>query len=277
MGIVTDEKLTVTRVQTGTLADGQIQLGDVVKKVNSHVVTDRDHLFKLLQRCSTTQLTLVRSSGKSEELAAARLHPDLEKLFTRRAGFDYSIQDVDCAQHAGKPLGLILATINHGVYTKAVRSGSVAEIFFKKSDRILLINGTPLSDTKVARAIIQQSQGRFRAIVERATSEEAKKEVRQLEETARAIAPAQAPASVQAAASPAAAAQPQPNDMPQDVQEIVAEERRRRRASNSGGKSILLRSPSIENIRVSVDDIPKVHPIASDVDPNKILRKTPRG
>ncbi|MCP3668562.1 MAG: hypothetical protein GY696_39790 [Gammaproteobacteria bacterium] len=48
LGLLTDEKMMVTRVQAGTMADGQIQLGDIMQKVNGYQIRDKVW-FKHLQ------------------------------------------------------------------------------------------------------------------------------------------------------------------------------------------------------------------------------------
>ncbi len=225
----------------------------------------KDHFFQLLSRCCPTRLTFVRNTGRTEELAASQLPSELEKLVQRRSGFEYPLVEVDAAQHPGKTLGLILCTRQHKVYVTAAKQGTIAGNFFKPSDRILALNSVPVSDREVARALIVSSKGKFNAVIERAATEIAKREVKQLEESYRAEVAKQ---TVQA--------KRRVSDMPQDVQQIVEAQRERMKSPGPEKRAILQRTTSNDK-KVTVTPGHQEVEIASDVDPTKKLRIVPRG
>ncbi len=267
MGVETDETLMVTRVQAGTVADGKMNLGDVIKKVNGHTVNDKNHFYQLLQKCYPTNLTVVRNDTLAEKLAASQLPQNLEKMVHRRSGFEYPLTEVDCTKFPGKQLGLTLATRYHKVYVTQARAGTIAGNFFKVGDRVIILNGAPVSDREVAKKLIVNSGGRFQAVVERPANDSAVREVRQVEIT------------YKAEAAKAALAAKTCN-MPSDIVNIVTEARKKNKDSKSeeseGPKRILKRTPSNSNRNLTFSPGHQEVAIASDVDPAKRLRNVPR-
>ncbi|MCP3668563.1 MAG: hypothetical protein GY696_39795 [Gammaproteobacteria bacterium] len=162
-------------------------------------------------------------------------------------------------------MGLVLVTRQHKVFVTGAKEGTIAGHYFKVTDRVLLVSGTPVSDREVARALILSSKGKFQAVVERAVTDAAIMEVKQLEEAYRAEVARQV-------------AQAKADDMPRDVQDIVAKQRDKLKQKPEEKKKILQRSPSSESLKkVSVTQGHEEVDIASDVDPQKKLRTVPRG
>ncbi len=263
MGLMTDDKLTVTRVQEGTIAEGKIQLGDVLQRVNGYPIRDKTHFFLLLNRCYPTQLTISRMTIRPRHGVPLAL----ERLFHRKPGYEYPMVEVDCSQYPGKLFGLILATKYHKVYvadTKAEMK-SVSSIFFKVSDKILIVNGTPVSDKEVAKKLIVGSRGRFQAVIERPVSDAAKREVRLLEESYKQEVHRQQQKSTKLA-------------YPPDVVIIAQKQRERMKNPLPELPKILKRTPAVRDPRkrVKLNQSYVEISIPRDVSTKKKLRPVPR-
>lgn len=102
---------------------------------------------------------------------------ELERFITRRPGFDYLLVKMDWTANKNKPLGVILATRERQVVVASLRPNSHGVEKFLVLDRVIAIDGIPVSAHRVAKDLILKNDGKFAALVQRPTTPETKAEL----------------------------------------------------------------------------------------------------
>ncbi|VDM58220.1 unnamed protein product [Angiostrongylus costaricensis] len=95
LGATPNDKLIITKVQEGTIADGKLKIGDQILKVNGQSIADQNSFFKALRFAPpVARLSIIRDHKKAEELEARVRIPEARaKLIQRRDGFAYFVGD----------------------------------------------------------------------------------------------------------------------------------------------------------------------------------------
>ncbi|KAI6206853.1 hypothetical protein M3Y94_00961600 [Aphelenchoides besseyi] len=259
LGATPNEKLVITKVQPGTVADGKLKMGDQVLMLNNTKVEDKNHFFNLLRYAPPVAiLHIIRDEKRAEELEAkVHIPADRAKLIQRRDGFEYlvspktltcssSVQLVKIEWKSGGPkLGLGIRHYQNRVLVSRCDPGTLAAVQLKVGDHIIDVDGKPVTDKDVAREMLLkslQTQHFASMVIERPESMEAK----HWTQTALAANPQQPPSVA----------------MNSDVRDIAAKERAKLKAKPAAPKSILGRSSGQRKVQI-VDKVGE-HVIASD-------------
>uniref|UniRef100_A0A915PZX2 PDZ domain-containing protein n=1 Tax=Setaria digitata TaxID=48799 RepID=A0A915PZX2_9BILA len=229
LGAVPNDKLVIVKVQPGTLADGNIKVGDQVLKLNNTVVQNCDHFFQLLRfapPCAT--ITLIRDERKAAELEAKVLiPPERAKFITRRDGYIYFVARIEW-KPGGPKLGLGIKHYQNRVLVSRCDPNSLASQQLQVGDHLIDIDGHPVTDKDVCRELLLKSLQARRfvtSVVERPETMEARHWV----QTALTASSAQAPSVA----------------MNSDVRAIAARERQKLHKITAPKKSCLRRSNSM--------------------------------
>ncbi|CAB3406536.1 unnamed protein product [Caenorhabditis bovis] len=178
LGAVPNDKLVITKIQSGTIADGKLRIGDQVKKVNGTECKNMNDFFRALRFAApVARLTVVRDEKKAEELEA-RVHipEDRAKIIQRREGYIYEMATLTWVQN-GPKLGLGIKHFQNRVLVSRVDPGSLAEKCLVVGDHLCDVDGVPVTDKDVARDLLVkniQERGKVTFVVERPDSIEAK-------------------------------------------------------------------------------------------------------
>ena len=107
LGASPNDKLIITKIQTGTLAEGKLKVGDQILAVNGIKVTDTTTFFRALRFAPPCAiLKICRDMKKVEELEQrCHIPPEREKLIQRRDGYAYWVAKLVWTQ-GGPKLGL---------------------------------------------------------------------------------------------------------------------------------------------------------------------------
>ena len=212
----------------------------------------------------------------TEKSSAGELSPELEKLLRRRAGFEYLVAELDWPAQQNRQLGIVLANRMHRVIVGNLKPGSLGEEKLKVLDRIVAVNGAPVSDKDVAKGLMVEAGGKFSAVVERPVSEEARAEHRRTERPGRERGVDGPSEALVAAAGPNA----DPAILPWDCLAIAARERQQRAGQPRPALPGILRKAAQPSLRrssgISHADSATSHQIQRDTPDHKRLRKTPR-
>ncbi|TKR60449.1 hypothetical protein L596_027694 [Steinernema carpocapsae] len=158
LGATPNDKLIITKVQNGTLAEGKLRIGDQIVKVNGTTIQDTNHFFKLLRFAPpVARLSVVRDEKKAEELEA-RVHipADRAKLIQRRDGFLYQLVKIEW-KPGGPKLGLGIKHYQNRVLVSRCDGGSLASQQLGVGDHIIDIDSKPVTDKDVARELLLKS------------------------------------------------------------------------------------------------------------------------
>ncbi|KAM3727990.1 InaD-like protein [Dirofilaria immitis] len=158
LGAVPNDKLVIVKVQPGTLADGNLKIGDQVLKLNDTIVQNCDHFFQLLRfapPCAT--ITLVRDEKKAAELEA-KIHipPERAKFITRRDGYIYFVARLEW-KAGGPKLGLGIKHYQNRVLVSRCDPNSLASQQLQVGDHLIDIDGHPVTDKDVCRELLLKS------------------------------------------------------------------------------------------------------------------------
>ncbi|KAI6211891.1 hypothetical protein M3Y96_00482200 [Aphelenchoides besseyi] len=246
LGATPNEKLVITKVQPGTVADGKLKMGDQVLMLNNTKVEDKNHFFNLLRYAPPVAiLHIIRDEKRAEELEAkVHIPADRAKFIQRRDGFEYLLVKIEW-KSGGPKLGLGIRHFQNRVLVSRCDPGTLAAAQLKVGDHIIDVDGKPVTDKDVAREMLLkalQTQHFASMVIERPESMEAK----HWTQTALAANPQQPPSVA----------------MNSDVRDIAAKERAKLKAKPPPAKSILGRSSGQRKVQI-VDKVGE-HVIASD-------------
>ncbi|RCN32414.1 PDZ/DHR/GLGF domain protein [Ancylostoma caninum] len=246
LGATPNDKLIITKVQNGTIAEGKLKIGDQIIKVNGQPISDQNNFFKALRFAPpVARLTIIRDQKKAEELEARVRIPEARaKLIQRRDGYAYFLAKL-VWQPNGPKLGLGIKHFQNRVLVSRCDPGSLSSTQLAVGDHIIDIDGVPVTDKDVARDLLikaLQEKKEVSAVVERPETMEAKHWTQQALVTQ--------------------VCQPPSVQMNSDVRAIAARERARVKEPRPPPKSILRQTQNTKSIQIS-DEVFS-HIIASD-------------
>ncbi|KJH43837.1 PDZ/DHR/GLGF domain protein [Dictyocaulus viviparus] len=127
LGATPNDKLIITKIQDGTIAEGKLKIGDQITKVNGHAITDQNSFFNALRFAPpVARLTIVRDQKKAEELEARIRIPEARaKLIQRRDGYAYFLAKI-VWQPNGPKLGLGIKHFQNRVLVSRCDPGSLS-------------------------------------------------------------------------------------------------------------------------------------------------------
>lgn len=178
LGATPNDKLVITKIQSGTISEGKLRVGDQVKKVNDLDCKDANDFFRALRYAAPlARILVVRDEKKAEELEA-RVHipEDRARIIQRREGYVYEMATLVWVQN-GPKLGLGIKHFQNRVLVSRVDPGSLAEKCLVLGDHLCDVDGIPVTDKDVARDLLVkniQEKGKVTFVVERPDSIEAK-------------------------------------------------------------------------------------------------------
>ncbi|VDN02708.1 unnamed protein product [Thelazia callipaeda] len=178
LGAIPNDKLIITKIQSGTLAEGKLKVGDQVLKVNGSIVQNCTHFFQLLRYAPpVASLLVVRDKKKAAEIETQCLIPrDRMKLVARRDGFSYFLARINWIPN-GLKLGLGVKHYQNRVLVSRCDRNSLSAQCLLVGDHLLDIDGKPVTDKDVCRELLiksLQTQHFVTIVVERPESVEAK-------------------------------------------------------------------------------------------------------
>ncbi|CAI5447908.1 unnamed protein product [Caenorhabditis angaria] len=178
LGATPNDKLVITKIQSGTIAEGKLRIGDQVKKVNGQDCKDANDFFRALRFAAPAARILVNRDDKKAEELEARVHipEDRAKIIQRREGYIYEMATLTWVQN-GPKLGLGIKHFQNRVLVSRVDPGSLAEKCLVVGDHLCDVDGVPVTDKDVARDLLVrniQEKGKVTFVVERPDSIEAK-------------------------------------------------------------------------------------------------------
>ncbi|CAI2350000.1 unnamed protein product [Caenorhabditis sp. 36 PRJEB53466] len=178
LGATPNDKLVITKIQSGTIAEGKLRVGDQVKKVNNQDCKDANDFFRALRFAAPKACILVNRDEKKAEELEARVHipEDRAKIIQRREGYVYEMATLVWVQN-GPKLGLGIKHFQNRVLVSRVDPGSLAEKCLVLGDHLCDVDGIPVTDKDVARDLLVkniQEKGKVTFVVERPDSIEAK-------------------------------------------------------------------------------------------------------
>ena len=180
LGATPNDKLIITKVQAGTLADGKLKVGDQILEVNDTKMTDTNSFFRALRFGSiqgVVTLRVCRDEKKVEELEQrCHIPADREKLIQRRDGFSYFVAKL-VWQQGGPKLGLGIKHYQNRVLVSRCDANSLAAQQLLTGDHIVDVDTSPVTDKDVARDLLikgLQRSGQITMVIERPETAEAK-------------------------------------------------------------------------------------------------------
>lgn len=241
LGATIDDKLMVTEVQTGTMADGKLKVGDTVVQINDAPVRDATHLNTLLRRARIARLLVLRPAvAKSEQSGAMQpTHRDPHFCY-------YAVR---MTWKDGQKLGLGIKEMQARVLVSRLEEQSLSAASLLVGDHLVQIDGQPVEEQAKAKQLLLQAlqeNGAVSLMVARPESQEAKAW------TSRALF--------------ASTSQPPSVTMPSDVQDIAKRQQDKMRQSAPGAKQPILQQQTRPSgaVRIAFREGHVEAPIASD-------------
>ncbi|VDO72758.1 unnamed protein product [Heligmosomoides polygyrus] len=178
LGATPNDKLVITKIQGGTIADGKLKIGDQIIKVNGQPISDQNNFFKALRFAPPlARLTIIRDQKKAEELESRMRIPEARaKLIQRRDGYMYFMAKLVWVPH-GPKLGLGIKHFQNRVLVSRCDPGSLSATQLAIGDHIIDIDGVPVTDKDVARDLLikaLQEKKEVSSVIERPETMEAK-------------------------------------------------------------------------------------------------------
>ncbi|EFP04318.1 hypothetical protein CRE_15046 [Caenorhabditis remanei] len=93
LGATSNDKLVITKIQSETISEGKLRVGDQVKKVNAVGCKDANDYFRAIQYAAPLARILVNRDEKKAEELEVRVHipEDSAKIIQRRDGYVYEM------------------------------------------------------------------------------------------------------------------------------------------------------------------------------------------
>ncbi|ULT89454.1 hypothetical protein L5515_007973 [Caenorhabditis briggsae] len=183
LGATPNDKLVITKIQPGTIAEGKLRIGDQVKEVNGVKCKDCNDFFRALRFAAPCAKIIVNRDDKKAEELEARVHipADRAKIIQRREGYVYELATLVWVQN-GPKLGLGIKHFQNRVLVSRVDPGTLAEKCLILGDHLCDVDGVPVTDKDVARDLLVknlQEKGKVTFVVERPESIDAKQWAKQ--------------------------------------------------------------------------------------------------
>ncbi|KAH7720866.1 PDZ domain-containing protein [Aphelenchoides avenae] len=127
---------------------------------------------------ATSQNSAGPSSTSHSERVDEGIPPNREKNVQRRPGYGYHLVRLDF--HKGCKVGLGIKQLQNKVFVSRIDDGSICSKALIAGDRIIDVNGEPVSDKDVARTMLVKSLAKTKTVsllIERLVSEAARKEM----------------------------------------------------------------------------------------------------
>ncbi|VDO72767.1 unnamed protein product [Heligmosomoides polygyrus] len=127
LGATPNDKLVITKIQGGTIAEGKLKIGDQILKVNGQPISDQNNFFNALRFAPpVARLTIIRDKKKAEELESRiRIPEDRAKLIQRRDGYMYFMAKLVWVPN-GPKLGLGIKHFQNRVLVSRCDPGSLS-------------------------------------------------------------------------------------------------------------------------------------------------------
>ncbi|TKR72628.1 hypothetical protein L596_020046 [Steinernema carpocapsae] len=175
LGVTVNQNMMVMSVIQGSSAEEKLLIGDKITQINDDPVANMEQLIEAVKKnYPSLKVHVVRGLGSTEN----DLPPEREKNVQRREGFSYILLKIDFIK--GCKFGLGIKHHQNKVLVSRVDEGSLSAKALILGDRIVDINGDPVSDKDVARTLLLKSLQKTRTVdmvVERAMTEDAKRQV----------------------------------------------------------------------------------------------------
>ncbi|CAD5231827.1 unnamed protein product [Bursaphelenchus xylophilus] len=244
IGIVFDSEFVIKQVEKDSPFYNKCKVGDKIGQVNDAKVENESGFQEALQKFGPTiTITLVRGLKSSE----VKIPPAREKNLARQDGFLYHVTQIDYIK--GCKFGLGIKHFHNKVLVTRVDAGSLSAKSLMVADRIVDVNGSPVTDKEVARTLLLKALQKDRKVsllIERPFSKEAKDKVAFALNQSEMQAPSVAMAS--------------------DIQAIIAKQKAKmKEASKEPKKGLLRKDKAAPQGKVQVrPENPNVVIIASD-------------
>ncbi|KAH7726296.1 PDZ domain-containing protein [Aphelenchoides avenae] len=127
---------------------------------------------------ATSQNSSGPSSASHRDQSDDEIPANREKNVRRRPGYSYKLVRLDF--HKGCKVGLGLKQLQNKVFVSRADDGSISAKALIAGDRIVDVNGEPVSDKDVARTMLVKSLAKTKTVsllIERLVSEAARKEM----------------------------------------------------------------------------------------------------
>ncbi|KAH7726866.1 PDZ domain-containing protein [Aphelenchoides avenae] len=176
-GVELGADMKVVRIKAGSPADGKLHPGDKIIKVDKDAVASVDQFQAAVRRyLPTVKVYFERGLQTAQDDV---LPPSREKNLQRRAGYDYKLVRLDFQK--GCKFGLGIKHFQNKVFVSRVDDGSISAKTLILGDRIVDVNGDPVSDKDVARTMLVKSLAKNKTVsllIERPVSEAARNEMK---------------------------------------------------------------------------------------------------
>jgi len=244
-GVKLTHSLQILGIRSGGPFDGKCAIGDQIVQVNDSAVKTIEDFEQVIQHSGPALHIQVTRGLKTSEVKL--LPPEREKNVQRRDGYSYHLANVDYQR--GCKFGLGIKHFQNKVLVSRVDEGSLSAKALALGDRIVDIDGAPVTDKDVARNMILRSLQKNHTVsmvIERAETQEAKDTVQN--------------------ALCASEMQPPSVAMASDIQDIVKRQQQKMRKPGAQKKksSIIRRSKVSNEKRATIADGRKELVIATD-------------
>uniref|UniRef100_A0A0N4Z4U3 PDZ domain-containing protein n=1 Tax=Parastrongyloides trichosuri TaxID=131310 RepID=A0A0N4Z4U3_PARTI len=255
LGATPNERLIIVKIQPGTLAEGNLHIGDHIIALNGTKLKDHNHFYHLLRFAPPmANITVIRDDKKSQDMLAKITIPhERERNIMRREGYIYQLAILNLEM--GRKLGLGIRHFQNRVLVSKTDPGSIAHDQLKVGDHICDVEGMPVTDKDVCRKLLiaqLQENRKVTLVIERPDCAEAKEWARKALET-----PVLEPPSVR---------------MNDDVKAIAMRERAKIKSYTIPQKKLLTRTPSSNSRCISFEENVVEHQIISDNEGRQLRR-----
>jgi len=172
-GVKLTNDLQIVGIKSGGQFDGKAAVGDYIVQVNNSAVKSIEEFEQAVMHFGPILHIQVSRGLKTSEVQL--LPPEREKNVQRKDGYSYQMVQIDYQK--GCKFGLGIKHFQNKVLVSRVDAGSLSAKSLALGDRIVDINGTPVTDKDVARNMLMRSLQKTRTVslvIERAEMQEAK-------------------------------------------------------------------------------------------------------